>query len=97
MLRRFEQRFGKEEIMADANAAFLRGRAEVYRQKADADPASPAAGEYVRLAELWEAEAAAADAEQAKQPAQSILRKPAAAAVMSIRKPPPGGLALKSA
>jgi hypothetical protein len=74
--------------MADANAAFLRGRAQVYRQKANADPEAPAVGEYLRLAELWEAEAAAADAEQANQPAQSILRKPASAVVMSIRKPP---------
>lgn len=81
--------------MADANAAFLRGRADVYRRKANADPDSPAVEEYMRLAELWDAEAAAAEAEQAKQPAPSILRRPAAAAVMSIRKPPE--LVLKSA
>jgi hypothetical protein len=81
--------------MADANAAFLRGRAEVYRRKVNADPESPAVEEYLRLAELWDAEAVAADAEQARQPAPSILRRPAAAAVMAIRKPPE--LALKSA
>jgi hypothetical protein len=73
--------------MAEANAAFLRGRAQDYRRKANAAPDSPAVAEYLRLAELWEAEAAAADAEQANQPAPSILRKPAAP-VLSIRKAP---------
>ncbi|HEX9489575.1 MAG TPA: hypothetical protein VF930_04765 [Stellaceae bacterium] len=84
--------------MADASAAFLRGRAEVYRRKATTTPGSPAVAEYLRLAELWEAEAVAAEAEQAKQPAQSILRKPAAPSpVLSIRNLPPSGLVLKSA
>ena len=84
--------------MAEAGAAFLRGRAEVYRQKAITTPESPAVAEYLRLAELWEAEAAAAEAEQAKQPAPSILRKPAAPSpVLSIRNLPPSGLTLKSA
>lgn len=82
--------------MAEANAAFLRGRAQVYRSKANAAPDSPAAAEYLRLAELWEAEAAAAEVEQAQQPAPSILRKPAASPVLSIRKPSPE-LTLKSA
>ena len=74
--------------MAEANAAFLRGRAEVYRSKANAAVGTPAAEEYLRLAELWDAEASAAEAEQANQPAPSILRKPAAP-VLSIRKPSP--------
>ncbi len=82
--------------MAEAGAAFLRGRADAYRSKANASPGSPAVEEYLRLAQLWEAEAAAADAEQAQQPARSILRRPAASPVLSIRKPPPE-LALKSA
>ena len=84
--------------MAEANAAFLRGRAEVYRSKANAAAGTPAAEEYLRLAELWDAEASAAEAEQAKQPALSILRKPVAATpVLSIRKPQTPELTLKSA
>jgi len=83
--------------MAEANASFLRGRADAYRRKATAAPASPAVEEYLRLAQLWEAEAAAADAEQAKQPASSILRRPAASPVLLIRKPSLPELALKSA
>jgi hypothetical protein len=83
--------------MAEANAAFLRGRAEVYRGKANAAAGTPAAEEYLRLAELWDAEAGAAEAEQAKQPAPSILRKPAASPVLSIRKPQMPELTLKSA
>jgi hypothetical protein len=83
--------------MAEANAAFLRGRANVYRRKAETDPESPAVAEYMRLADLWDAEAAAADADQASQPAPSILRRPAAAAVAmsAIRRAP--DLLLKSA
>ena len=85
--------------MADTNAAFLRGRAEIYRRKANAAPEAPAAAEYVRLAELWDAEAAAAEAEQTKQPAPSILRRPPTPAVPSILRKPaaPATLALKSA
>lgn len=84
--------------MAEANAAFLRGRADVYRSKANAAPGSPAVEEYLRLADLWEAEAAAAEAAQAKQPAPSILRRPAAPSpVLSIRRPPPPELMLKRA
>ena len=76
--------------MAEANAAFLRGRAADYRRKANASPDSPAVAEYLRLAELWEAEAAAAEAELASKPAPSILRKPPTAPVPSIlRKPQP--------
>jgi hypothetical protein len=76
--------------MAEANAAFLRGRAADYRRKANAAPDSPAAAEFLRLAELWDAEAAAADAELASQPAPSILRKPVTTgpAPSILRKPP---------
>jgi hypothetical protein len=76
--------------MAEPNAAFLRGRASEYRRKAMTSPDSPAVAEYLRLAELWEAEAAAAEAELASRPAPSILRKPPTTPVPSIlRKPQP--------
>lgn len=76
--------------MAEANAAFLRGRAAEYRRKAHASPDSPAVEEYLRLAELWDAEAAAAEAELASKPVPSILRKPPTPAVPSIlRRPQP--------
>ena len=76
--------------MAEPKAAFLRGRAAEYRRKAVASPDSPAVAEYLRLAELWDAEAAAAEAELASRPAPSILRRPPAPAVPSIlRKPQP--------
>ena len=76
--------------MAEANAAFLRGRAAEYRRKATAAPNSPAVEEFLRLAELWDAEAAAAEAELASRPVPSILRKPPTAPVPSIlRKPQP--------
>src|SRR5690348_14536199 len=87
---RFRITIGKEGIMAEPNAAFLRGRAAEYRRKAMASPDSPAVAEYLRLAELWDAEAAAAEAELADRPAPSILRKPPTVAAPSIlRKPVP--------
>lgn len=76
--------------MAEPNAAFLRGRAAEYRRKAVTSPNSPAVAEYLRLAELWEAEATAAEAELASRPVPSILRKPPTPPVPSIlRKPQP--------
>jgi hypothetical protein len=83
--------------MAEANAAFLRGRADAYRRTVAVNADSPAVAEYLRLAELWDAEADAIDAEQAKQPAPSIMRRPATTAVLSIRKQAPADAALKRA
>jgi hypothetical protein len=74
--------------MAEPNAAFLRGRAAEYRRKAMTSPDSPAVAEYLRLAELWEAEAAAAEAELTSRPVPSILRKPPTPAVPSILRQP---------
>ena len=73
--------------MAEANAAFLRGRAEVYRRLADAANSADAAMDMLKLAELWEAEAMAAETEQMKQTAAMSIRKPAKPVVTpSIRK-----------
>lgn len=74
--------------MAEASSAFLRGRAAVYRRMAQAAATEVAAEDFVRLAELWEAEAAAADSGVAQQPAPSIRRAPKAEPEPSIRKAP---------
>jgi hypothetical protein len=60
---------------------FARG---VSTDHAGASVSETAVAEYLRLAELWDAEAAAAEAELASRPAPSILRKPPTPPVASI-------------